>query len=220
MKERAFSLWGMQNTFTIMRRYDILLCRTQMRCARVMAEKSQIEGNAMYIETERLILRNALPTDTESYHTLWNTPSVLKFNVMNPPDLQQAAAAVDADAQSDKVLYIAQKENGQMIGQIFLEPDSLRYGVKSFIVSYSLMEEYGRKGYMTEALTAAIEYAFHAFQLDMVVSRVFADNIPSQRLLEKLGFTKEGTLRYAVQGYDGIVHDDMLFSLLREEFLS
>lgn len=174
----------------------------------------------MYIETERLILRNALPTDAESYHTLWNTPSVLKFNVMNPPDLQQAAAAVDADAQSDKVLYIAQKENGQMIGQIFLESDSLRYGVKSFIVSYSLMEEYGRKGYMTEALTAAIEYAFHAFQLDMVVSRVFADNIPSQRLLEKLGFTKEGTLRYAVQGYDGIVHDDMLFSLLREEFLS
>lgn len=172
----------------------------------------------MQIETDRLILRCAVPADAESYYALWNTPAVLKFNVMKPPTMQQAAAAVEADANADDVLYIALKETGKMIGQVCFEPDGLRYGVKSLIVSYSLMEEYSRRGYMTEALTAAIQYAFQAFQLDMVASRVFSENIPSQRLLEKLGFTKEGKLRYAVRGYDGTVHDDVLFSLLREDF--
>ena len=36
--------------------------------------------------------------------------------------------------------------------------------------------------------------------------------------LEKLGFQREGVLRRAVKGYGGVVFDDVLFSLLREEW--
>ena len=78
-------------------------------------------------------------------------------------------------------------------------------------------EETG-KGYMSEALNAFLEYCFGTLGLKVVEARVFDDNARSVRMMERLGFTHEGTLRRAVLGWDGRIHDDRLYSLLREEF--
>lgn len=172
----------------------------------------------MYIETARLILRSARPSDGEAYHRLWNTPSVQKFNVMNPPDLERAMAAVIRDSEADRVLYIQEKDGADMIGQIQFENDDLRYDTGSCNVSYSLMEEYAGRGYMTEALAAAVGYAFRTLGVDMVASRVFLENEKSHRVLEKLGFVKEGVLRRAVKGLDGTVFDDVVYSMTKSEF--
>lgn len=174
----------------------------------------------MHIETERLILRNARPADAESYHKLWNTPSVQKFNVMNPPDLERAMEAVERDSKSERVLYIQLKDGIRMIGQIQFDDDDLRYDTGSCNVSYSIMEEYAGRGYMTEALKAAIGYAFRMLGMEMVASRVFLENEKSHRVLEKLGFVKEGVLRRAVKGLDGTVFDDVVYSITKSEFES
>ncbi len=172
----------------------------------------------MYIQTERLILRNAKPADGAAYHKLWNTPSVQKFNVMNPPSLERAMEAVERDSNSERVLYIQLKDDPQMIGQIQFGDDDLRYDTGSCNVSYSLMEEYAGKGYMTEALNAAIVYAFDTLGMQMVASRVFLENQKSHRVLEKLGFVKEGVLRRAVKGLDGTVFDDVVYSMTKGEY--
>ena len=172
----------------------------------------------MYIQTERLVLRNARPADAKAYHKMWNTPSVQKFNVMNPPDMERAMAAVEKDAASEKVLYIQPKDGADMIGQIFLTDDDLRYETGSCNISYSLMEEYAGRGYMTEALQAAVAYAFDMLGMEMVASRVFLENEASHRVLNKLGFVKEGVLRRAVKGIDGTVFDDVVYSMTRQEY--
>lgn len=172
----------------------------------------------MHIQTDRLILRNARPADATAYHKLWNTPSVQKFNVMNPPTLERAMEAVERDSGSARVLYIQLKDGAQMIGQIQFDDDELRYDTGSCNVSYSLMEEYAGNGYMTEALAAAIGYAFDTLGVQMVASRVFRENAKSHRVLEKLGFVKEGVLRRAVKGLDGTVFDDVVYSMTRQDY--
>lgn len=172
----------------------------------------------MYLETRRLILRSAEPTDAEAYYELWNDPFVLQYNVMEPPTREQAAAAVSRDAGSDRSLYLQLKSDGRMIGVIDYSEDRLRYGVSSVNMSYSLRKDCAGFGYMPEACGAALRYAFEALGFDRVSSRVLSGNDRSVRVLEKLGFVCEGKLRAAVRGLGGQVFDDILFSISREEF--
>ena len=58
----------------------------------ILILRKNVRRKTMYIQTERLVLRNARPADAKAYHKMWNTPSVQKFNVMNPPDMERAAA--------------------------------------------------------------------------------------------------------------------------------
>lgn len=46
-----------------------------------------------------------------------------------------------------------------------------------------------------------------------ITVRIFEDNLASVRLIEKLGFDREGRLVDAVRGFDGVVHNDLLYSL-------
>jgi putative acetyltransferase len=40
----------------------------------------------------------------------------------------------------------------------------------------------------------------------------------SKRVIEKLGFKYEGTIRKATKIYDGTIHDDLCYSMTKEEF--
>ena len=56
-------------------------------------------------------------------------------------------------------------------------------------VGYGVDDEYRRNGYMTEALNQLISWVFmeHAQKVTAVTASTLKDNIPSQRVLEKVG---------------------------------
>ena len=85
-------------------------------------------------------------------------------------------------------------------------------------LDYWLGQEFARQGYMSEALEGVLEYLFRRRKLRLVSARVFTQNIASLTLLERLGFTREGTLRQAVRAWGDVVYDDALFSMLREDY--
>ncbi len=62
-------------------------------------------------------------------------------------------------------------------------------------IGYWLAEEQWRKGIMSEVLQVACDYAFAKYELVRLEAHTFAFNTPSAKLLEKLGFVYEGTLR-------------------------
>jgi len=74
-----------------------------------------------------------------------------------------------------------------------------------------------RKGYMTEALKEVIDYGFGKLNLHRIQAMVDNSNTPSVRLLNRFGFTKEGTMRedYVV---DGKNEDSDCYSLLLHEW--
>lgn len=75
------------------------------------------------------------------------------------------------------------------------------------------------KGYGTEAKALLIQYGFLTLNLNRLHSEVIAFNERSARHLLANGYTLEGRRRQACFR-DGVYHDMLDFSLLREEWLA
>lgn len=170
------------------------------------------------METERLILRYAKLGDENEIYELRNSEYVLKYNCMSKVTMEQLREQVKKDMTSDHVFYMETIEDHRVIGIIDLHEDSLRYGVNSLCFSYYLAQEYASKGYMSEALREMLRYCFKERKTEVVSVRVFKENMASRRLVEKLGFINEGCIRRCVKGYQGILYDDLIYSILKEEY--
>lgn len=84
-------------------------------------------------------------------------------------------------------------------------------------LGYYIAEEYWDKGIMTEAVKQICEYVFGDSDIIRIYAEPFAYNIASCRVLEKVGFQYEGTLRSnAVK--NGKVIDMKMYSLIKEEY--
>lgn len=173
----------------------------------------------MVLETKRLILRKPEIKDVDDYLEFVNSEFVNRYNAMNMVSREEAETNFANVKDDFGPIAIERKNTGKVIGMIYIERDSLRYGVPSKELSYFLREDESRKGYMKEALGALIDHLFTQENLDCVSARCFTPNVASVRLLESLKFSREGVLRKCVKGYQGIVFDDCLYSLLREEWI-
>lgn len=169
----------------------------------------------MKLETERLVLRTPVPEDAEQYHKIQRTEFVLKYNAMTPEDIVEVKKRFEKEP--DDVLILQHKQSGDVIGAVFMEEDSVRWGVPSKELSYFLGEQYSAMGYMKEALCAVIDYMFRQEKLLCVSARSFAPNIASRKLLESLGFIQNGYIPSCVKGYGDIIYDDTLYSLFKSE---
>lgn len=169
------------------------------------------------LTTERLILRKARKTDVTDLLTLVNSNYVQKYNVMLPYTRDIFIEELDRFSITQG-FCIVEKASRKAIGVIHIDPDRIRYGVNSALISYWLGEKYAGKGYMSEALHAALTHCFNFYHYDIITARVFAENEKSHKLIKKLGFKQEGYLKTAVKDFKGVVHDDVMYSLFKEDF--
>jgi [ribosomal protein S5]-alanine N-acetyltransferase len=72
-------------------------------------------------------------------------------------------------------------------------------------------------GYATEAAGAVLGWAFDTLDLNRVQAETDTRNVASARVLEKLGFVREGTLREDCV-VDGEVSDSWVYGLIRREW--
>ena len=75
---------------------------------------------------------------------------------------------------------------------------------------------YWNQGYATEAAGRVVEYGFETLDLHRIQAFVLPTNIGSVRVLEKLGFRREGVLRDYVLKW-GEFQDRAIYGLLRGE---
>lgn len=84
-------------------------------------------------------------------------------------------------------------------------------------LGYAVGVESQGKGVATEAAQAMIAHLFETYAVERLQARVMSPNAPSLRVLEKLGFTREGSLRSLVNRRDRFWDVDV-YSLLRGEW--
>jgi ribosomal-protein-alanine N-acetyltransferase len=87
-------------------------------------------------------------------------------------------------------------------------------------IGYALAaDEHKGKGYMTEAIRAVVAYGFNVMGLNRIEAFIGSRNEPSLRLVQRLGFTREGLMR---EHYckNEVIEDSVCFSLLKREFVS
>ena len=73
------------------------------------------------------------------------------------------------------------------------------------------------QGFATEATRALLQWSFNTLDLNRVQSETDTRNIASNRVLEKLGFIHEGTLREDCI-VNGEISDSRVYGLLRRDW--
>ncbi len=88
---------------------------------------------------------------------------------------------------------------------------------RSAEIGYLIGPEFRGKGYACEAITLLLRYLFDQLELNKAMAQTAEFNIESVAILKKLGFKQDGRLRQH-HPLDGRSYDDLLFSILAEEF--
>lgn len=181
--------------------------------------KDVFEKNIM-ITTDRLVLRPIVRADAQDIFEIFSDKQVMKYYDLMPFEtLERAKEQVESFIKGfeQKTMLrwgIEHKDDGKLIGTcgfIAFNEDALKAEL-----GYELNSSYQGRGYMTEALQAAVAYIFRECNINRIEAFVEPPNIASQKTLEKLGFIKEGTLR-SYERCRGELIDICIFSCLRSD---
>lgn len=165
----------------------------------------------MMLKSKRLILKRPEVEDVDEILRIHNSEYVQRYNVMKVYSKKEMLKDIVDDKEN--TYYLQLKDTRKIIGAVFIGKDILRHQVDAVCLSYYLDESYQGQGYMNEALSIIIEDLFKQ-GVTVISARVFEVNRASKDLLMRLGFVLEGCLRKAIKGYQDIVYDDLLFSLI------
>lgn len=172
------------------------------------------------LETAHLSLRPFKSDDGPAVFDYWQSdPSWERYNASVPEgfNLADAESCVTALRNRDRCscpcwAVVYQKT---VVGVVSL---TLEQDDKIAVIGYGLHGDLRGKGLAVEAAFAVIDQAFeHYWQLKRIRAHTDAKNLPSRRVLDKLGFSHEGTLRKN-QFVKGRFVDDAIYGILREEW--
>ena len=104
--------------------------------------------------------------------------------------------------------------SGQVIGGVGLQVETVN---KVAELAYSLAKAHWGKGLIPESARAVIDWGFRDLGIEKIFARTDLRNIPSLRVMEKLGMKREAHLRQHIL-VEGVRQDEIHYGLLREEW--
>lgn len=177
-------------------------------------------GIGMIIKNGCVTLRAMEERDIDLLFEMINSPEIEKAlgNFCLPvSELQQREWVLQFRNTEKQIRLMIELSGGVTIGVIMLYDIDMKNGTAEVGYKISALRENRMKGDMTDALRGILNYAFEELRLHCVTARSLAENEASIRLLEKVGFSREGILRQRVY-QSGRYFDILSFSLLKEEF--
>jgi len=181
-----------------------------------------VEKVAPTLESARLRLRAYRSNDADAMLRLYSDPQVMRYWSFPPWSERAQAEAYIKRALSEmaegRVLpwAIANLADDRLVGTTTLFALDAVQGRAE--VGYSLDPKLQGQGMASEALRLALGHAFDTLRLRRIEADVDPRNVPSCRLLERLGFRLEGLLR-ARWRVAGEICDSALYGLLAPEFV-
>lgn len=104
--------------------------------------------------------------------------------------------------QREGQYVIVLQSTNEVVGTLNVFADDSR-AVETKEIGYAISPKHQRNGYAFEAITAILNLLQKDLLLDMVVAGVLPENTPSIKLLEKLGFSREG-VRHKALWHEGL----------------
>lgn len=176
-----------------------------------------------FLETERLLLRELTASDAPDLFGIYSDVQVMRWFGSDPlTSTEDAHKLIEVFAGWQRLANpgarwgMQRKADGRLVGTCGLFKWNRTW--KTCAVGYELASFAQGQGFMHEALSTVLDWGFKNMDLHRVDAQVHPENLPSIKLLLKLGFVHEGLLREA--GFWGGQHHDLgQFGLLRRDFV-
>lgn len=175
------------------------------------------------LQTERLCLRELVPADPPALLAIHSDQEAMRWFGTDPlQDLAQAEQLVNTFA-SWRLLPapgtrwgLARQSDGQLVGSSGLFNWNRAWG--RCVLGYELARPAWGQGLMSEALRAVLAWGYspQGMALNRVEAMIHAENTPSLKLAQGLGFQFEGRLR-EVAFWGGRHHDLLLHARLASD---
>ena len=175
----------------------------------------------MPITTERLALRRFRESDAATLSAYRSDPAIARFQSWHAPyplDRARATVATLATANPDEPGWfqyaIERTADRTHIGDVGVCLHDNRMQAE---IGFTLVAGCQGQGYASEAVRAVLGHLFRVRGLHKVSAECDARNTASARLLDRVGFTREGHRR-SHTWIKGEWTDDLLFGLLATEW--
>lgn len=176
----------------------------------------ETQPNASSWAPGRISLRRMTLSDVDDYMVWATDPIVARFCTWEPCTSRDEAIKYITDrVLTHPWLRAICLEDDHPIGYILIMPvDNIRKEI-----GYVLARKYWGKGFATEAVRLVTAEIFKEYpEIERLEALVDVDNVGSQRVLEKVGFTREGVMRKFLC-IKGSVRDTVMFSFLPTDTL-
>jgi len=173
------------------------------------------------ITTERLVLRALTPEVHQQLFENSSDAEIMGFLGIGPEELGAERLRHTLGRNTWRTSYVnfqlLEKLSGQIIGGCGFHTWYTQHSRAE--IGYAMNDDaHKNKGYMKEAILPIIRYGFDTMNLNRIEAFISPDNIPSQKLVRAMGFTREGLLR---EHYckNGQIQDSAVYGLLRTEYI-
>ncbi len=167
----------------------------------------------MNIKSERLVIREMEERDASAILDAMECPEISDMFCNGLGDIEKVKSYLDVIINEYKdgkfrTFAVAEKSTNQLIGSITLDvtPPFARAEY-----SYWINRKYRNHGYATETVNAMNKYCFDTLSINRI--QVLTSNPISEKVVEKVGFVYEGTLKQYF-GFNGHFWDVKMYALL------
>lgn len=179
----------------------------------------------IYMETERLLLRDYVPEDFQPYYRLKSDPQTMYYlqdiQLHSLEEAQEDFKGVLEDQASPGrrfyFLHIERKEDHRQVGSVGYTVAERTPVGKLVHAGYFTYPAFWNKGYMTEAMERVLEFAFEEDGVYRVETGCIVENRGSERVMQKCAMVKEAEHIDAVW-HAGRLQTRVEYRLLKQEW--
>lgn len=179
----------------------------------------------IYLETERLILRDYCEDDFDEYFRLKTDEKTMYYlqdiQLFSKEEADEDFQMVLEDMKKlDRKFYFLHmelKESHEQVGSVgYTVTDNTPAG-KLVHAGYFTYPKFWGNGYTTEALKRVLEFAFTEHDVYRVTTGCLAENVGSERVMQKCGLIKEAE-HVDYEWHDGKMKTRLEYRLLKQEW--
>lgn len=178
------------------------------------------DGELPTLRGSRVLLRWLTAEDVDALHEIFSDPEVARYLAIprqqSREETERFLTSIHDGFRTSSLYQWGIEHAGRLIGTCTL--GGIDWENRRAEIGFVLGRSSWGQGLMPDALAPLIDYSFGDLGLHRIEADVDPRNAASLRLLDKLGFRREGHLR---ERYfkDGEIQDSIMLGLLRPEYL-
>lgn len=175
------------------------------------------------LESERVGLRAWKDSDLKEFAALNEDPIVMKHfpKTLNLEESKAALIRMQKHQEERGYTYFAaeEKESGEFLGFVGLYYQDYEAPLRPFVdIGWRLKRGAWGYGFATEAAKACLKFAFEELKLDRVYSVAPVLNVPSERVMQKIGMRKIAEFGHPKIPDDSPLKTCVFYEIKKEDF--